>query len=192
VKPILGRAALAVLLVPVLTACSSGGGDPAPATLPATSRATVAPSPVAGRYTGFTTPCPGGTQVSATDLYVGLVIKCTFGAQTGFPRFTSSATINKPLAAQGSPETAGEELFRKSKASATSATEDRAGLGDEAFLLVSNPGNLTMLVVRSANVVVQVSGHVDRDSNEAKEIAALRALEPRMTELAEALLAQLK
>lgn len=191
VTPILGRIALVLLLMPVVAACSAGDDEPAPTALPPASSA-AAPTPVPGRFTGFTTPCPTGTQVSATDLYVGTVINCSYGDRGGFPRFDSTATITKPLASQGSPEAAGEELFRKSKDSAGSTVEDRSGLGDEAYLLVSNEGNVTSLVIRSANVLIQVGGHVDRDANEAREIAALKALEPRITQLGQELLAQLK
>jgi len=188
------RRVLALLLVPALAACSAGRDQPA---APTSSRATV-PGPVSGKFTGFVTPCPAGTQTKFTDLYISTVVDCAYGDRTKFPKFTSTATINKPLESQGSPAAAAEALFRGQKAAAQGHTaegvtvEDRPGLGDEAFLLVSYPGNSTVLLVRSANVLIQAGAQVDADGDRAQEVAALKALEPQVTELAEGLLAQLK
>lgn len=200
-KQIFHRVTLALLLTATVAGCSRSN-DPAPA--PTTSVRTL-PTPVAGRFTGFANPCPTvrgrvGTQLSSLNLSISLRVECGFGdrGRRSFPKFDSRATINRPTAAQGAPDTVTAEIFGKSKTSDQAETadgttvEDRSGLGDQAYLLVSNKGNATYLVIRSANVLISVGGHVDRISDEAKEIAELKALEPQLTELAQALLAQLQ
>jgi hypothetical protein len=202
VERILGRSAFALLLIPVMAACSDDRREPAPAPATPSSSADV-PSPVAGRFTGFTTPCPTvqgriGTRTASNELYISTIVKCSYGAKGQLPVLESTATINKPLAAQGTPDEAAGRQYEKAKASVQGkvadgiTVDDRAGLGDEAYLVISSERDVTFLVVRSANVMIQTIAQVESDGDSEKEIKALKAQEPLITELAKALLAQLK
>lgn len=194
VQRMLSRAAIALLLTSTVAGCSRGHDDWASPPLPTPSTGTL-PTPVTGRFTGFTNPCPTGTRTSSSELYISTIVRCSFGDQKKFPAFDSIATIYKPLASQGTPDEAAARLFRDSKdkdegkVAKGIRVEDRAGLGDEAYLQVSHDSHSSWLVVRSANVLISVLGQVDISGDRDKKVAAL---EPRLTELAKALLAQLK
>jgi hypothetical protein len=162
--------------------------------LPTPSSA-VAPTSAQGRFTTFKDPCPGGTQQSSVKLSVSTVVNCVYGDRSRFPQLASRITLNTPPASLGTPDAVAENLFRRSRTSDqkdSTTLEDRAGLGDEAYLSINPENRLTWLVVRSANVLIAVGGQVDIDGDETKKIAELKALEPQVTELAKALLAQLK
>ena len=187
------------MLIPALAACSHADPQVVPAP---PSSAVAVPGPVAGRFTDLPPPCPAVRDqpgvLESTDLYISTTIRCSYGGRDTFPSFFSTILINKPLASQGSPDSAAERQFRTSRDLARTNpadgifVEDRAGLGDESFMEVSYRGNFTRLRIRSANVWIEAGAKVDGDGDRAREIAALRALEPQVTELAEALLAQLK
>ena len=192
VQLMLSRVALAVVLASTAAGCSRNHDDPAPT--PTTSVRTL-PTPVAGRFTGFANPCPAGTRSSSSELYISTIVRCAFGDQKKFPTFDSITTITKPLASQGTPDEAAARMFRDSrdrdegKVSKGIVVEDRSGLGNEAYLQVDHDRHSSWLVVRSANVLISVLGQVDIYGDRDEKLAAL---EPRLTELAKALLAQLQ
>ncbi len=194
VRPLPERFALALLLVMSVAGCSAGHSDPAPTALPPPSTGVVS-TPVEGRFTGFVNPCPAGTQQSSLKLSVSTVVNCVYGDRSRFPKIASRTTLNTPPTSQGTPEAVAEDLFRRSKKSDqkdSSTLEGRAGLGDEAYLSIDPENRLTWLVVRSANALIAVSGQVDIYGDKTHRIVELKALEPQLTELAKALLAQLK
>jgi hypothetical protein len=198
VRPHPGRLVLALLLIQAAAGCSGGDGDPAPTPPPRSSA--VVPTSVPGRFTGFADPCPtvrgrAGTQQSSVALSTGTVVNCVYGDRSRFPKFASRTTLSSPPASSGTPDAVAQGLFRGSKVSDrkdATTFEDLAGLGDEAYLLINSRNRLTWLVIRSANVLIAVSGQVDIYGAEAERIADLKALRPQVTELAKALLAELE
>ena len=181
-----------------MAACSGGGREPAP------GPATAASSAPAAKFSGFATPCPtvdgrtGSKLPSSLDTPISLTVHCAYGDRTKFPHVHSVSAINKAGNPKGAPDQITEEMFgalrdkaRTDAADGVSAAE-RQGLGDEAFVVVSYKDNITVMVVRSANALIQASLTVDAQGDRAAELAALRAQEPAVTELARALLAQLR
>jgi hypothetical protein len=191
-----GRFALTLLLAGALAACHGGDEKPTPG-------AASAAAPAA-RFTGFETPCPtvgdraGSKLDSSLDTPISATVDCSYGDRTKFPHVTSVSAINKAGNPRGAPDQVTAEMFEalrvkaKTNAAEGVSAEARPGLGDEAFLVVSYKDNVTVLVVRSANALIQASLTVDADGDRATELAELRAQEPVVTELAEALLAQLR
>lgn len=186
------RAAPALLLVPLLAACASGGGrldELSPVT-----RETPAP-PV---FTTFASPCPAvggrtGTELDGSlDTAIFRTVECGYGDRDRFPHVTSRSTINKPGNVTGAAERVTERMFGDLRTEAGAAAEDRGGLGDEAFLAVSYADNHVALVVRTANVLIRAVVTVDGDGDRKRELAVLRDHEPLVTELARALLAHLR
>jgi hypothetical protein len=191
-----GRLAPALLLVGALAACSGGDEKPAPAAASATAPA--------AKFTSFGTPCPtigdraGSKLDSSLDTPISSTVDCSYGDRTKFPHVNSVSTINKAGNPKGAPDLVTAEMFEalRTKAKTNAAdgvsAEERPGLGDEAFVVVSYRDNVTVMVVRSANALIQASLTVDADGDRARELAALRAQEPVVTDLAKALLAQLR
>jgi hypothetical protein len=195
-----GGFTLALTLVAALAACSGGGREPTPSAAPAPA----ASSAPAARFSSFATPCPtvgdrAGTKLdSSLDTPISSIVECSYGDRAKFPHVNSLSTINKAGNPKGAPDQITQEMFEalrgKAKADAAGgvSAEERPGLGDEAFVVVSYKDNVTVMVVRSANALIQASLTVDADGDRARELAALRAQEPVVTDLAKALLAELR
>jgi hypothetical protein len=190
-------AALALLLVPVLSACNGNGNGNDPAAGPAASSSAAAAAPGA-KYTRFATPCPTvgdrpGEQVDPPlDTPISVTAECTYGDRTTFPHVNSIATINKAGNPKGAADQVATEMFGALRSKAASSAEKRPGLGDEAFLVVSYDDNVALMVVRSSNALIQASATLDAEGDREKALAALRAQEPVVTELSRALLAELR
>jgi hypothetical protein len=148
--------------------------------------------PDAAVFTSFAEPCPGAgerpkvTPGSTLDTSISLITDCGYA-----DRLTSTSTINRPGNPRGAPDVVTGQLYADLRAEAATKV-DRPGIGDEAFLVISYDENETRLVVRSANVLIQVSAGVDGDGDHDRELAALRAKEPQVTALARAMLAELR
>lgn len=193
-------AALALLLIPLPAACDSGDRAPAPVGAGSASAASAPPA----RYSRFATPCPrvgdrAGTPVdSPLDTPISLTAECSYGERSKFPHVNSIATIAKAGNPKGAPDQVTGAMFEALRGKAVPSTtdgvsaEERPGLGDEAFLVVSYKDNVTLLVVRSANALIQASATLDAEGDRGTALARLRAQEPVVSELSRALLAELR
>lgn len=173
---------IAYALTAVLAGCASPAARPDDPPAPAKK-------PGAAVFTSFADPCPGSrpavTPQSTLDTSISLITDCAYG-----DRLTTTSTINRPGNPRGNPEAVAAQLYADLHASAPA--QDRPGIGDEAFLVISYDENRTRLVVRSANVLIQVEAGVDGDGGRDRELAALKAKEPQVTALARAMLAELR
>ncbi len=196
------RAAAAFGLLLVLAGCN--GTDAGGTTPDAAPTIAASSAPAVQQFTRFATPCPtvgdrpGSPIDEPLDTPISLTADCAYGSTTKFPHVNSVSTINKPGNPKGSPDeiTAGMFEQLRLKASDNSlegiSSQERPGLGDDAFLMVNHRDNITLLVVRSGNAVIQASATIDAVADREQALTQLRALEPQVTSVARAVLAELR
>jgi hypothetical protein len=185
-----------LVLLGALSGCTPVVGDPAPQAAPAVpGPASRSVAPPAG-FTSFATTCPqvgeraGALLEPVEDTATGTTADCGYGDQAKFPHVTSTSVIDKT----GNTT----EMYRSLVSHAKPSTEDGitatpvAGLGDEATLVVSYKDNLTLLIVRSGNALIQALARVDAGRDRDRALSDLHAQEPVVTAMAQALLAELR
>jgi hypothetical protein len=192
----------AVVLLLALAGCNNADAGPATPAAPATAAASSAPA--ARQFTSFAVPCPtvgdrpGSPVDKPLDTPISLTADCSYGSTTKFPHVNSVSTIHKAGNPQGAPDEIAGETFEKLRLKASTNSlegvfsEERPELGDAAFLMVSHRDNVALLVVRSANVVIQASATIDAVAGKDAALTQLRALEPQVTAVARAVLAELR
>ncbi|MET0416252.1 MAG: hypothetical protein ABW022_09550 [Actinoplanes sp.] len=191
------RRLAAFALLFALAACESGSAAEKPVETPSSAPPSVT------MFSRFAVPCPtvgdrpGSPIDEPLDTPISLTADCAYGSRTKFPHVNSLSTINKPGNPKGTPDEITVEAFEKLRLKASTNSlegifSEERELGDEAFLMVSHADNTTVLVVRKANALVQASATIDAVGDQEKALTQLRALEPQVTAVAQAVLAELR